>query len=88
MSCVTCHVSYVMCNISCILFFKTKWWKYSVKGLLLMGPIPSSFYLLKTAVVMDKENIKFCIFCPISYKCKQEMKLIKLYWTVSGSKNI
>ena len=45
LSYVTCHVSHLMCHISGVLFsfFFTKWWSYSVEGLLSTKPTPSSF---------------------------------------------
>ena len=44
MSCVRCQVSGVRCHIFILFIFLggTKWWNYSVEGLLSTGPTPSS----------------------------------------------
>ena len=48
-SCVTFHVSHVICNMShvtfCFVF--TNWWSLLVEGLSLTGPTPSSFWPYK-----------------------------------------
>ena len=51
MSCVTCHVLPVTCHLSHVIFLFvyplknwTKWWSWTVEGLLSTVPTPSSFF--------------------------------------------
>ena len=47
MSRVTCHMSRVTCNFFFLLKKFTKWWSYSVEGLLSTGPTPSSLLTVR-----------------------------------------
>ena len=55
---VTCHVSHVTCQMALFCFFnRTKWWNYSVEGLLSTGPTPSSFHSVSTRISQKAQRI-------------------------------
>ena len=79
MSGVTCQVSGVRCQVSCVtyqIFFllRTKWWSFSVEGLLSTEPTPSSF----TGIWLRGQKSRYF------YRLK--LVLLKWYYLFWGSR--
>ena len=70
MSCITHHLSHVMCQVSCVMFHVscvifTKWGSKSLEGLLSTGPTPSSFEHV-TVVLTAPAGVSLIIFLRFS----------------------